>query len=94
MINQLLNTSSNNICLPKNKKKNVTKENYVESCFIEYFKNRKTKIKNSSVDKKFLLSLLPDVEPINKSQKRRFKREVLAVINFILNNLLHLRRLH
>lgn len=28
----------------------------------------------------FLLSLLPDVEQMNQSQKRRFKREVMAVI--------------
>lgn len=78
-----LNTSSNNISQQKNKKKNVSKETDVDSCFIEYFNSKKQKTKESSADEKFLLSLLPDVEQMNQSQKRRFKREVLAVIDSI-----------
>lgn len=77
------NTSSNNISLQKSKKKNVTKETDVDRCFIEYFNNKKQKTKDSSADEKFLLSLLPDVEQMNQSQKRRFKREVMAVIDSI-----------
>lgn len=45
---------------------------------ISIIKNKKTK--DSSADEKFLLSSLPDREQMNQPQKRRFKREVMAVI--------------
>jgi len=79
----ILNTSSNNISLQKSKKKYVFKETDVDRCFIEYFNNKKQKTKDSSADEKFLLGLLPYVEQMNQSQKGRFKREVMAVIDSI-----------
>jgi len=41
-------------------------------------------INQTIVPMKFLLSLLPDVQQMSQTQKRRFKREVLAVIDSIL----------
>lgn len=55
----------------------------MDRCFIDYFNNKKQK-PNDSADEKFLLSLLPDVQQMSQTQKRRFKREVLAVIDSIL----------
>lgn len=77
------NKMLNNIGQQKSNKKKTDNEIDVDRCFIDYFNNKKHK-PNDSADKIFLLSLLPDVEQMIQTQKRRFKREVLAVIDSIL----------
>ncbi|XP_060855464.1 uncharacterized protein LOC132933163, partial [Metopolophium dirhodum] len=77
------NKMLNNIGHQKSNKIKTTNEIDVDRCFIDYFNNKKHK-PNDSADENFLLSLLPDVQQMSQTQKRRFKREVLAVIDSIL----------
>ncbi|CAG9766139.1 unnamed protein product [Ceutorhynchus assimilis] len=59
-----------------------------EKSIAEYFDAKRAKLcnPNESADQKFLLSLLPDMELMNASQKRRCKREFLEVIDKILQD--------
>lgn len=60
----------------------------VESCFIEYFETKKKNLTTTPecADQKFLLSLLPDMQQMNSTQKRQFKRKVLDIIACILED--------
>lgn len=69
---------------------NNKEEGYDEDkCSIEYFEATEKNITRAATecaDQKFLLSLLPDMKQMNFKQKRKFKREILDVIDRILED--------
>lgn len=53
--------------------------------FVEFCKSRKNRIENGDPNKMFLLSLLPEVSQMNPQQTRRFKRQVMNLIDDIVD---------
>ena len=53
----------------------------VDKEFIDYFKNKNRCLDDTNPQKYFLLSLLPEVNELNESQFRVFKRTALALLD-------------
>lgn len=56
-----------------------------DRAFIEFCENRKNRSEQEDPNKMFLLSLLPEVNQMNPQQIRRFKRQVMNLIDDILD---------
>lgn len=57
-----------------------------DKAFVEFCESRKNRDESKDPNKMFLLSLVPDVNQMNPQQTRRFKRDVLCLIDNILDN--------
>ncbi|XP_063241794.1 uncharacterized protein LOC134542872 [Bacillus rossius redtenbacheri] len=73
--------------LSKRKKQTVTE---VDKSFMEYMNAKKRKLESNSNDDRqvktsFLLSLLPEIEPLTDAQMKSFRRRVLQLIDDITN---------
>lgn len=82
---------SNNLCSSieshARKEKHMTTLDEDDRSFIEFLNLKKSKLTTEEDPRKqFLLSLLPDVRQMTDAQMRRFKRNVLYLVEDILDN--------
>lgn len=57
----------------------------LDKTFVEFCDSRKNRSENEDPNKMFLMSLLPEVNQMNPQKTRRFKRQVMNLIDEILD---------